>query len=335
MSKICIVNSLKRRNNAVSNLAVGLRFGFQSIDQDFYVIQYQSERVIDPSKITEDTDFVIIPHWIGREAFTINIGDIRRIRPHVKIGLYTGTSPFWDGCSWVSYNPSNRFLNCLEDDIRDNFNAIDFYFVVSPKTGIRPFNQVDVGMGELPEIKCGPKIDKPTIILDYLKKDWDERTYRQSVVEINEIANSIKDLTVIILGINSESEKLSGNMRKFVIPHEYNTFDQMADMWAKSWAFVCHNESFGYCLVENMLSGTQVFTSHLSELPGVHVTPPSSVKNIVKMKDHLDKWTNMSSDQRQQESLKIRKDYADSRPQFCSWEETCTKIIQKFQDTKK
>ncbi len=323
--EICIVDSLKRRNNARSNLAQGLVDGFSQLGVNCIKIQDATELKIDPLSIPEQTSLVIVPYWIGPKPFSMNLADIKRVRPQARVALYTGTSPFWEGCPWINYRPSSRTLHpdglTLEQKL--NFEAIDAFLVVWPRDHVQPLKQVQVGMGLFDELRPGTKSNEPVVVLDFMKHGWDEKQYSTSVKKLTEICAKMPSLKVVALGRNP----MQGfSDRVLTIPNEFTPWHQMVALWQTAWAFIAMNESFGYPVVENLACGTQVFCDPTCEMPSCH-----DVRDIADLEEYLHWLLEQPPGERDVQAQSNADQYRSSHPDFVSWQQTCQNIVKAMQ----
>lgn len=323
--KVCVIDSLKRRNNARSNLAQGLVEGFAKLDIECVKIQDATEMLIDPLQIPEQTSLTIIPYWIGPKAFDMNLADIKRARPKTKIALYTGTSPFWDGCPWVNYRTSSRTLHPdgLTLEQKCNFEAVDRFFVVWPRDHVYPAKQIQIGMGLFDELTPVAKSPEPMVVLDFMKAGWDENQYAASVKKLTEIAVKMSNLKIVALGRNP-MPGFSG--RVIAVPNEFTPWKQMVGIWQTAWAFIAMNESFGYPIIENLACGTKVFCDPSCEMPSCH-----DVRNISELEEYLSWFSSLSQEERLIHTRDNSDQYRSKYPDFVSWEKTCEKIARTME----
>lgn len=328
---ITVVNVLKRRNNAVSNLALGAASGLSQIGWPVETIKYETESIegwrrISPSSIPAGTEWLIVPYWISDGLWDINLATVKRERPELKIATFTGTSPFWHGAATIDYHPGSKWLEPkgLSGDRLDNFKAVDVFLVVWPRPGVNPLNQFSVGMGTFPEVQAGPKAGAPTIVMDFMKEGWDEDVYAESASVVAAIATAQPDVRVHVLGANKIAAKMFDQRsgQYLFVTHQYVPFADMCSIWRQAWAFVALNESFGYCLPENWLSGTQVFASKKCEMPPCHDTIP-----LEMLSAHIDAWRAMGYDARCSEAKAIAAAYKGKNPQFCSWKGVAERMV--------
>jgi len=328
---ITVVDVLKKRNNAVSNLVIGITTGLGQIPVPVNVIKYATEsldgwRRIDPKSIPEGTEWLLVPYWISDGLWSINFNEIKNARPNIRIAVYSGTSPFWHGNPKVNYVPGSKWINPhgLQGDALVNFEVIDLFLVVWPRPQVNPKNLFPIGMGSFPEIKPNPKAKRPTIVLDFLKEGWDEPSYEDAAQRLLELVDKVPEIQVQVLGQNDIARQIfpMPSQNFICVPHSYVPFGEMCGIWRTAWAFVCHNESFGYPLIESWCSGTPVFTSRKSEIPECHDPRP-----LTALDPHIMTWMTLSEEERNAEAKRVADSYKQIFPQFCSWEQAARRAV--------
>ena len=321
----------RRRNNAVANLVFGLSLGFAEIGEPLAVRSFRwrlasgplrIRRRLDPDSIPKGCRVLVVPYWITGQLWDINFAEIKRRRPEVRIGTLTGISPFAadEGCEGfhLDAGTTNRRRE-------ENFGAIDVFLAVKAQPEGAPATVKEVGMGRLPELRCGPKSPTPLVVLDALKRGWDEPQYLDAVRVLAALLRAIPGLKVLVLGANPLERDLLPRTGVVRLRARRISFARLARLWAQAWATVCHNESFGYSVIENGFSGTRVFTSRLAQLPAWHRPEP-----LEGLGEHLGRWRAMSGDGRQRAAQALAESYARGHPELCSWTEAARRIAGAF-----
>lgn len=328
---IVIVDVLKKRNNAVSNLVIGITSGLGLMNADVAVIQYAQEsldgwRRIAPESIPDNAEWLIIPYWISDGIWSINLHEIKQSHPNIRIAIYSGTSPFWHGSPKVNYIPGSKWLNPHGLTEREclNFESVDLFLTVWPRPGVRPKNLFPIGMGSFPEIKCTPKAQRPTVILDFLKEGWDEPSYQDAANHVMRLVEKIPEIQIQVLGQNKIAKEMfpMPSTNFICVPHNYIPFVEMCGIWRSAWAFICHNESFGYPLIENWCAGTPVFSSTESEIPECHDPMP-----LTALENHIMTWMSLSQEERDTEAIRVSNDYKNTFPEFVSWKNSAERAL--------
>jgi hypothetical protein len=323
-----------RRDNVVANLVHGLALGFARIGEPLTRLPLGWRRTagnvrprLDPRSIPAGCRVLLVPYWITGKLWDINFAEIRDRRPEVTIATYTGVSPFPQGCP--SPGASEGFYlqpGTADRRRRDNFAAIDVFLVVKAPPEGNPSAVKAIGMGRLPELSCGPKARAPFVILDFLKRGWDRAAYLDAACRLAVLMRELAELEVLILGANPlEKEILPRTGRAVRWRAERVPFDRLAHCWARSWATVCHNESFGYSVIENGFSGTRVYASPLAELPAWHRPEPMQA-----LAGHLADWSAMSGEGRQRAAEALAGRYEREHPDLCSWTGVARRIAGAF-----
>jgi hypothetical protein len=327
---VVVVDVRKKKNNAVSILASGLCSGLTELDVEHRIVRYSREwldgrRQLDPEEFL-DADVILLPYWISGGIWRINLAEVRRAAPSARIVCFTGTSPFWNG-SVPSYVPSTRGFDRtgMSAEEAANFDAVDLFAVVRRRPGVAPLIQRQVGMGLPPEVGVGMKSPHPIVVLDAMKPGWDEAAYADSLAEVRRALAAVPDLRVVALGITADTASLAAEGKTIVLPGEFMPFEDMARLWSSSWAFVCHNESFGYPVVENIASGTRVFASPLADVPEWHRPRVAAVSDLT---DHLLRLSKLSSGERQVEATEMAFAYLREEPYLHSWRDAVEKILE-------
>lgn len=332
---IAIVDVLKKRNNAVSNLTIGISSGLGLLDVPVKVLKYAQEslegwRRIDPASIPENTEWLLVPYWISDGLWSINLREIKESHPGIRIAVYSGTSPFWHGSPKVSYIPGSKWLDPhgLSSEEKSNFEAVDLFLVVWPRPGVRPRNLFPIGMGTFPEIGCSPKSKRPTVVLDFLKQGWDECAYEDAAHCVLDLVREVPEVQIQVLGQNHLARQMFPTpSRNFIcVPHSYIPFVEMCAIWRSAWAFVCHNESFGYPLIENWSSGTPVFTSRESEMPECH-----DPRSLAALPAHIMTWMTLEHEERDAEACNVAESYKSVFPEFASWKKAAERALAAMQ----
>ena len=328
--KVAVLDVLKKRNNAVSVLCSGLCLGMTKLGIEHQVVKYRQEfpdgrRIMAAEDIPDDTNILLVPYWISDKLWDINLRDVRQRFPNIKIICYSGTSPFWNG-SKPCYIPETRGLDAsgLTQEQQQNAAAIDLFGVVRPRPGVNYLLQRCVGMGMAPEIQVGQKAPHPFVVLDAMKTGWDEETYGQAIPFLEKAMANFKNLKIAVLGTNKHIARLQPASNVRVLPGDFMAFEEVVKLWKMSWVFICHNESFGYPIVENTACGTRVLASPSAEIPEWH---RGIVGSIRELESCLESWQGMTTEERQFSASKMRDDYIAAEPDLFSWPDTVEKLF--------
>ena len=327
--KIAIMHSAKKRNNARSNLGLGLEKGFASIpDVEVIMAQDMYEMSLGTHRIPKDVSAIILPYWISEKIWENDIWKLRESFPNVPILVYTGTSPYWHGCNWVDFDPGTKELTPkFSGNALKSFNAVDAYMVVRPRGRIKPSNQYAVGMGLFEEIK--PPENKPAtpcVIVDFFKRGWDESQYRNSLITALESVKDIPKSTVAVLGNppNDLVGDILSEQKVRVFFGEHHNWSMILGLIKGAWAMVSLNESFGYSIVESFGCGTQVFADTSCEIPAFH----NLIEPLEKLSTYMHQMYEISQHETGLNDMaKLVKDgWESSNQDLVSWN-TCARNV--------
>lgn len=316
------MQSLKQRNNARTNLGLGLEIGFRANGVSPKVVPDETELLLGIGGIPPDADLVLIPYWISRKLFEMNIGDVKAVAPGAMVATYTGVGPFWDGCDWVSYRPSSRSLHPDGLTARElgAFKAVDRFFVVTSRRGVCPAQQAEVGMGVFDELTPGTKSPFPMVVVDAMKAGWDEDQYEAALDDVATAIAAVPGTRVICLDANPlVARRIPGALS---LPVHNRPWDQVIATLKSAWAYVVHNESFGYTVVESMACGTRVFCHPTAEMPACHSCLPSGA-----LADILRADCRLSAPARDARALEIAQVWRQEHPALCDWPGACRRIL--------
>ena len=326
----------RRRDNAVANLLASLGGGFAEIGEPLRVVRFDWPRQgaehrkvprLDPCSVPRGCDGLLVPYWVSDDLWDVNFAELRRRHPGLRIASLTGTWPTQP--STVAPPPYEAARVAARR--RENRAAVDLFLVVrapatppapAPLDALADPRVVEVGMGRLAELACGPKAGAPLVVLDFLKEGWDEAPYREAARHLAALAARLPDLRVAVLGANRlEREMLPRNAQFVRLRAASLPFGRLARLWAQAWAAVCHNETFGYSLVESRFSGTPVFASGLAEQP--EWQRPAALAGLA---GHLAAWGALGSTARQAAADALAARYEVEHPRFACWASAARRI---------
>lgn len=322
---VCIMHSLKLRNNARTNLGLGLAKGFSETGVDHRLVPDTGELLLDTAAVPQDTEIVVIPYWISPQLWKQNIGQLRAERPSATIVAYTGSSPFWEGCPWVDYRPVNRSLEprgLSSAQETDAFNAIDLYCVVFPRISTAPTKQETVGMGLFEDLVPGAKNSTPLVVIDQLKEGWDEPQYTPTCVQIDELAAKHSDWRFLVLGTNRINSRMAVRQNVTLVPVYYTPWSQLISWLKAAWAYVVFNESFGYTVVEAFACGTQVFQPSGCERPLCH----EMCLPMTTLEEHVSAMSRSAT--REAEAMELSRLWREYHPQLISWPDASRRLLE-------
>jgi hypothetical protein len=330
----------RRRDNAVANLLAGLGLGFAQIGQPLRVVRFDWTRQggghrklprLDPRAVPKGCDGLLVPYWISDDLWDVNFAELRRRHPGLRIASLTGTWPTLPG----TFAPPPHDAAAIAARRRENLAAVDLFLVVrapaAPTTPVTPTalagaRVVEVGMGRLAELARGPKASTPLVVLDFLKAGWDEAAYSEAAGHLAALAARLPDLRVVVLGANRlESEMLPRGAQFVRLRAASLPFLRLAGLWAQAWAAVCHNETFGYSLVESRFCGTPVFSSRLAEQP--EWQRPAALADLA---GHLAAWGALGSAPRQAAADALAARYELEHSRFTCWASAARRIAEAF-----
>lgn len=263
-------------------LAAGIQFKKVYLNYDF---------TFDLKELA-DIDVLITPYWISRDLFTIPFDDVKKVYPSIKIITYTGTSPYWEGCGWVNFDPKTKDIKLGSNGTQDtakNLNAIDVFATVWSED---PSNREQVvGMGVHEELTYQkPKTPMPFVILDYFKPNWDEKVFELAVKGLILAKEKRPDITPIIFGQSTVQRAIDispeASSWALATQDTYVEFEIIQEFYSQSWAMLTHNESFGFPIHEAGASGVKVFSHLFSELPSFareFIQPWTSAQNLADL----------------------------------------------------
>ena len=292
----------KERNNSPTNLATGLVAGFTEAGIACKRIEIAGSRVIDPSSL-QKCDALVVPYWIHRDLFNINLGDVRaQLGDQFTIITYTGVGPYWNGCPWVTHGPvrddghSTLVPGATATQAEcDALEAVSCFAVVAHRDNDAiPDREVAVGMGihaELSAPNGACKFDTPAIVLDFFKPDWDENVFAAAVAAIADARERVPELMVLVMGSDTCDRAVAVDQRAAhwgcMVSNTFTNFEVMVEVYRGAWGIVIHNESFGFTAHEAAACGSQVFCSAAAEVPSMYYefcdvwTHPSALTEMI------------------------------------------------------
>ena len=304
---ICI---RKRWNNAPSFLIEGLKEGIFLLKEKNFTFKdtkftfcpftiHNPEKIYISPESVKHFDCIIIPFWISKLLFEINLKQIKDMG--IKVYSYTGISPYQTPYFKID------FPNILQDQLKDhewqNYLAIDKFFVVH-----KTFPQeVEIGCGQTERYYSLDK--KENILLDFCKKNWDEFIWE-------DFNSSWKGNNLIQLGEYPFRIKNSG-----IFTRDFVHFRRMCKLYSSTRIFISMNESFGYPIIENKFAGNIVLVHEKAQLPSFHLK-----SNYIYYwnKDNL-----MDIIKTIANPLDIRKDFINTYQNQYDWSKTIENIIDE------
>lgn len=307
------------------HLGLGLHEGLDMIGESSELVVMDTIDTIDPTRI-DASDVVVLPSWIGRRAFEVNLEDIRSAcGPSTTIVVYTGTSPYYSGCPWVDHDLFTGELNLgseASEEVKSRLDAIDMFATVWSE---RPAaDEVQVGMGHASDPNLVPTPGSSHIvILDHLKVGWDEDAFTEACLGLKQVKHPMH---LVVLGdvACKRAADLGLDFSKGF--PEHTPFEAMCSLYQSASAMIIHNESFGYPIVEASCCGTQVLSSRSSDIPNCHSSAAKRWFDIDDLATKVDALLEMDP-ARLADDVSARCKSDPKWSTFWSWEATARKIM--------
>ena len=157
-----IITVRKKWNNAPCFLVEGIKKGIRDlleINTNFknirfifckFTIHTPNQLYIDPNNI-KDLDVILIPFWIGGQILDCNLSEIKN-KTKIKICMYSGHALYHKRPPYKLNLITKQFSKGqLSERQWENFNAIDYFFVVNKLFPLE--NEIEIGCGKFNWLK--------------------------------------------------------------------------------------------------------------------------------------------------------------------------------------
>src|SRR5207245_2527816 len=111
--RICVFSTEQSQDNVVSNLAAGVCKGLRLLGKDPTLLvgpQRGTGRWIGSTGIPRATDWLILPHWVSEHVWSLNLTEVKRARPGLRIAVYSAL-PLLAPWTPVSYDSASQCLD--------------------------------------------------------------------------------------------------------------------------------------------------------------------------------------------------------------------------------
>lgn len=326
--KIGIITVRKRWNNAPYFLIEGIKQGIRDLlcenyhfnNNEFIFIRFThhtpSKLYIDPESV-KNLDIIIIPFWIGNQILQCNLKELKE-KTNIKICTYSGHAiynkipPFEFDFKFKEFKQGK-----LTNKEWENFNAIDYFFVVKK---LYPFkNEIEIGCGKFDWLLPN-KSKYNGIVIDFCKKNWDEFVWN----EFREVFPIIQEkYNVELIQLGTYPFVIKGAK---VFDKKFVHYRRLCKLFSKIKIFICMNESFGYSLLDNKYAGNLILLNEKAEIPNFHLNSNHIKlwnKNdiVYKIGDYLNN---------KDVSKEISNNFVKENPSLCSWKNVVLRIIDEL-----
>ena len=325
----------KKRNNSPTNLAIGICSGFNEIGFNALRIELGPVGEV-PLGELNGVQNLVIPYWISKELFNLNLAEVKKAHPEIKIVTYTGTSPYWNGCPWVCLDDAGKLTPGSEATERTigTLSAIDLFATVWSSSFCQ--REVVVGMGQHSELAVTDKPGVPCVLLDFFKTGWDEAVFDECVRGLASWSCGRDDAIVLVLGRGTLAraqrtvgEEACGSWH-LACENTYTEYATLVSLYQQAWAVMIHNESFGFPVHEAHCCGAQTFASARSELPTFYGRFTRMWKSADDLTQQLNELTESYTQASPQAAYERWKSVADVL-HLRSWQDAASRIVTAVQ----